>query len=98
MSQNGAIGVDLWQTNGPAHDLNGTYGDLLYVATAVDLIRQHAANDTTPLYLNLALQVERVIVCHFKSCFRLIMILKKRPRNILTAILAFIQRAQPSMR
>jgi len=39
--------------------LNGTYGDLIYGAAAVQLIQKHARdNKDQPLYMNLALQVD----------------------------------------
>ena len=47
--------VDLWRQKSPAYGENGTYGDLMYVAAAEKLIREHPTD--TPLYLNLALQV-----------------------------------------
>lgn len=56
--QSGNTGVDLWQSTAPAYGLNGTYGDLIYGAAAVQLIQNHASADKDqPLYMNLALQV-----------------------------------------
>lgn len=46
--------TDLWDSDRPAHGMNGTYGDYLYTGRAVSVIESHDV--TTPLFFYLALQ------------------------------------------
>ena len=54
----GGNSTDLWNTDRPAHGMNGTYGDYMYVGHAVDTIMKH--NTSTPLFYYLATEVAHV--------------------------------------
>eukprot|EP01084_Bolivina_argentea_P042856 78995_1 len=51
------VGVDIWDTNKPAKNLNGTYNGYNYGKRAVDIIDNHSKNASNqPLFMYLATQ------------------------------------------
>lgn len=97
---NGGNSTDLWENDGPAHGMNGTYGDYMYVGHAVETIMKH--NVSTPLFYYLATEVahmpnetpERFRAKYdpdtvpFMSIYAMSSIIDEALRNVTTALRA----------
>ena len=53
----GCVGVDLWDTDRPAYNQNGSYGSYIYNDEAIRVINGHDTTVDNPMFIYLALQV-----------------------------------------